>query len=272
MMDFTVKKYNALLNAFDLAGYVFLNFAQYCEGKENQSLPERFVVLRHDVDEKAGNALKMAKAEHEKGIASTYFFRTVKQSNHPEVISAIARMGHEIGYHYEDLNAVQGDMDSAVKRFANNLAYFRTFYPVKTVCMHGSATCKYDNRDIWKHYNLSDFDLIGEPYLTTDFDEVYYLTDTGYAWDGGKYAVRDVVENRFGLSFHSTDEIIKTVKDGRFPNKCLILAHTLWTDNPCQWTWLHVREFLRNNVKRLGQRNKLVQRVYSKLVKSYWKQ
>ena len=271
-MDFTLKKYSQLLKAFQEAKYAFLTYSQYCEMQQSASLPTRFVVLRHDVDELAGNALKMARLENGMGITATYYFRIVKQSNNPEVIREIVRLQHEVGYHYEDLNTAQGDVTAAMKCFAENLAYFRTYYPVLTVCMHGSSSCKYDNRDLWKQHSLADFGLIGEPYLTNDFRELFYLTDTGSAWDGGKYAVRDVVENHFGLAFHATPQIVHSIQSGAFPEKCLILAHTLWTDSMAQWLGLHLREFLRNNVKRLAQRNKLIQRVYSKLVKSYWKQ
>lgn len=46
--------------------------------------------------------------------------------------------------------------------------------------MHGSPLSKYDNREIWKKY---------------DFNQFFYLTDTGRRWDG-KYAVRDKVESK----------------------------------------------------------------------------
>lgn len=72
------------------------------------------MVLRHDVDELAVNALAMARLEHDMGIAASYYFRIVKQSNNPAVIHQIVQLGHEIGYHYEDLNK---------KRFINNLLH-----------------------------------------------------------------------------------------------------------------------------------------------------
>ncbi|HHT23884.1 MAG TPA: hypothetical protein GXZ87_11365 [Bacteroidales bacterium] len=267
MRDFTLKTYKHLLQSFLSRNYKLINYSAYCKGVD----ADKFLILRHDVDEIAGNALKMAKLEHELGVSATYYFRIVQQSNKPEIIRKIASLGHEIGYHYEDLALAKGDLQFAKQTFEENLAYFRTFYPVKTVCMHGSSTSKYDNREFWKNFELKDFGLIGEPYLTTNFNEVYYLTDTGYAWDGGKFAVRDMVENSFDVTYHSSDDIIKVVEAGTFPDKCLMLAHTLWTDGYFQWTMLHIREFLRNNLKYVAQRNKLAKTIYSKLVKAYWK-
>lgn len=231
----------------------------------------KVVVMRHDVDELARNALKLAKVEHELGIRATYFFRVVKQSNVPEVIREIAGLGHEVGYHYEDLSTAEGDKAAAMESFKEHLAYFRQYYPVKTVCMHGSSTSKYDNRSLWEGQSLADFGLVGEPYLSVDFDKVYYLTDTGYAWDGGKYAVRDVVANRSGLSFHSSRQIMEGVEKGAFPEKALILAHTLWTNSLPQWLWLHLRESMRNRVKLLSKKHRVVAKWYDKIVQLYWK-
>ena len=267
MLDHTIKAYKLLLQAFAEAGFQFQTFEDYL----SNPLEGKVVILRHDVDELADNALKMAKLEHDLGIVSTYFFRIVKQSDKPDVIREIVSLGHAIGYHYEDLSLAEGDFEKAIESFERNLTYFRQYYPVKTVCMHGSSSSKYDNRLLWKKYDLLDFGLIGEPYLSLNFDEIFYMTDTGYAWDGGKYAIRDVVENKLGLSFHSTEQVIECIKLGKFPEKSMILAHTLWSDNLVQWTALHIREFLRNNVKRIAQNSRFIAKIYNGLVKMYWK-
>ena len=267
MRDFTLKSYRSLLEAFQKADYQFQTFEAFME----HPAEGKTVVMRHDVDEKAPNALKMAQLEHELGIRATYFFRIVKQSNVPEMIRGIAALGHEIGYHYEDLATAEGDVEKATEAFRKNLAYFREYYPVRSVCMHGSSTSKYDNRQLWERHSLAEFGLVGEPYLSVDFDKVFYLTDTGYAWDGGKFATRDIVTNRFGLTFHTTAQIVTCIEAGKFPEKALILAHTLWTDSLAQWTMLHLREFLRNHLKLLAQNNRGVAKIYREMVKMYWK-
>ena len=267
MRDFTLRSYQLLVLALQDAGYQFQTFESFVTAP----VSGKTVVMRHDVDELAWNALKMAKLENKLGIRSTFFFRIVKQSNVPEVIRQIVALGHEVGYHYEDLSLAQGDEEKAIASFKKHLAYFRSYYPVRSVCMHGSSTSKYDNRLLWKAHQLSDYGLVGEPYLSVDFNQVYYLTDTGYAWDGGKYATRDVVESGFDLRFHTTQQIVDSVMEGTFPDKALILAHTLWTDNLFQWNWLHFREFCRNNIKLMAKKNKIVASVYKKLVEAYWK-
>ena len=267
MRDFTLKSYKTLLLAFQQAGYRFLTFEEWMTTRNEG----RTVVMRHDVDELAWNALKMAQLEHALGVRATYFFRVVKQSNVPEVIKQIVALGHEVGYHYEDLALAEGDVKKAMGSFEKNLEYFRSYYPVKSVCMHGSSTSKYDNRLLWKEHQLSDYGLVGEPYLTVDFHKVFYMTDTGYAWDGGKYATRDVVESGFDLHFHTTRQVAQCLNEGGFPQYALILAHTLWTDSFVQWNWLHLREFFRNHLKQLSKNDPWLARCYEKMVRWYWK-
>ena len=48
--------------------------------------------------------------------------------------------------------------------------------------------------------------------MDIDFDQVFYITDTGRKWDGNKVSVRDKVTSKIKLSFHSTDDIITAFK------------------------------------------------------------
>ncbi len=266
-MDFTIKKYHQLLITLRDNGYEFITFEEYCNGLRKP----KFVILRHDVDEMADNALEIARVENELNVVSTFFFRIVKQSNRPEIIQKIVSLGHQIGYHYEDLAMANGDEKLAYSNFQKNLAYFRKFAPIKTICMHGSSMSEFDNRSLWQTYDYKDDGIVGEPYLSTNFSEVFYLTDTGYCWDGFDLAVWDKVPNTFNLSFHTTDDIIKAVNNGELPDQIMILAHTLWTDNPLKWLFIYVREKSRNSVKRASKNNKLIKNIYSKIVKLYWR-
>ena len=145
-MDFTLKIYRHLLEAILQADYCFFTFEEYC----NQKASRKYIILRHDVDLKANSSVETAKIEHDLGIKASYFFRIVSQSNQPDKIKAIADLGHEIGYHYEDLSLFKGDIEKSIQHFEKQLVHFRQFYPVKTICMHGSPTSKYDNRKIWE--------------------------------------------------------------------------------------------------------------------------
>ena len=58
------------------------------------------------MDRLPGNSLKTALLENNFGIRATYFFRTIPQTFKPEIIKEIADLGHEIGYHYENLSEI----------------------------------------------------------------------------------------------------------------------------------------------------------------------
>ena len=245
-MDFSLKTYKQLLISLQQAGYQFFTFRQFREGRAG----ERFVILRHDVDLKAENALKIAEIEHELDICSSYYFRIISQSNKPHIIKSIAGLGHEIGYHYEDLSLFNGNAEKAIEHFKNKLEYFRQYYPVKTICMHGSPSSKTDNKNIWQQYNYRDFGVIGEPYLDLNFNEIFYLTDTGRSWNGEKYSMRDKIQSDYNYRFKSTQEIIKAIQSGTIPQQIMITTHPQrWTNNVFEWVWEYLFQNAKNKVK-----------------------
>jgi len=124
--------------------------------------------------------------------------------------------------------------------------------------MHGFPRSQYDNKDIWKKYDYKKLEIIGEPYLDIDFNEVFYLTDTGRRWDGYKVSIRDKVSNQQkkwdeqGLVFHSTHDIINAAEVNRLPDKIMMTFHPQrWTNNPIQWTKEFVMQNIKNVVKKV---------------------
>lgn len=256
-MDFTLQKYTELLQQFRSCQYRFVTFEYYCSHKLELD-EDRFVILRHDVDLRAENSLAMSKIENSLCITASYYFRVVEQSNKPEIIKAIATLGHEIGYHYEDMALCEGDVGQAIKHFEKQLAYFRRYYPVTTVCMHGTPRSQYDGRDLWKQFDYHDFGVVGEPYFDVDFSKVFYLTDTGRRWDGFNVSVRDkvpVYQDEWicqGLVFHSTDDILRALKNDALPKRLMMTTHPQrWTDNRFQWLKELSVQRVKNGVKRI---------------------
>lgn len=246
MRDFTLISYEHLLTTFKQKGYSFFTFEEYLLTKP----AGKVVILRHDVDDLPGNSLNTAKIENRLGIKGVYYFRIVKQSNHPEIIKAIAALGHEIGYHYEDLTLAWGNTEKAISNFKKNLEYFRTYYPVKTICMHGSPMSTWDNKDVWKKYSYKDFGIIGEHYYDIDFKVFCYLTDTGRRWNGGQVSVRDKVVSSYNFNFETTLNITENIQ--KLPDKIMITVHPQrWSDNWFIWTKELILQNVKNVVKRL---------------------
>lgn len=245
MRDFTLTSYLALLDSLVLNQAQFQTFDNYLK----KPLP-RAVILRHDVDDLKLHALRFAQIQHERGVQGTYFFRIVPQSYDEGVIREIHQLGHEIGYHYEDMDFAGGDPHQAIRLFEKHLEQLRKIAPVSTICMHGSPRSKYDNRDVWKFYNYRNYGVQGEPYFDLDFKKMLYLSDTGRRWDGHRVSIRDKVPDYFGLSFHSTHQIIECLKTGLFPQQAMFTFHPQrWTDDFPLWLKEKYFQTLKNGVK-----------------------
>ncbi|WP_336025497.1 hypothetical protein [Halobellus salinisoli] len=183
VFDFTTSRYERLLNAILEANWDTFTVKQYLEA---QTLSENFVVLRHDVDRKVRNALRLARLEAERGITATYYFRT--STFDVDIVRQIEEWGHEIGYHYEDPASTNGDYQAAQRRFEENLAAFREVADVATVCAHGSPLSPHSNKGLWEGRldELAEYGILGEGYLSIDVgpqSDMYYLSETGRTWE-----------------------------------------------------------------------------------------
>ena len=240
------------MSALKGAAYEFLTFKDYCEGQRY----DKMVILRHDVDLLPNNSLQFAKIQAELGIRGSYYFRAVPESWDETVIQEIAALGHEVGYHYENLTTHQGNMTLGLEDFMQNLEKLRRLTEVKTICMHGSPRSPYDSKDLWKTNRYQDYSIIGEPYFDVDFDELFYLTDTGRRWDGWRVSVRDKVPQqdkwvKDGLVFHSTKDIISAVEHGILPEKVMMTFHPQrWHAKALPW----VKELVLQNAKNVVKR------------------
>lgn len=248
MRDFTLDIYRELLERMEEKGYALISYSDYCKGKR----PEKYVILRHDVDAKPENSLKTAQIEHSLGAKASYYFRKPT----PEIIRAIVGLGHEIGYHYEDLSLCGGDVDKAWVHFQTWLDYYRQFYAVETICMHGSPMSRWDNRDLWQTYDYRSLGIIGEPYIDTDFEDVFYLTDTGRCWDGYRFAVRDKITKRQdewrtrGWLWHGTRDLLRAIDEEALPPRVLMTTHPQrWTNNTIEWYKEYIQQTIKNGIK-----------------------
>jgi hypothetical protein len=250
--DFIYQTHQSFLLASQTNGYSFITFSEYLTTDH----PIKVVILRHDIEQRYENALKFAKIQNQMGIKGTYFFRILNRYFQADIIKQIAALGHEIGYHYDDLTECKGDYEKAIQRFQKNLQILRNIAPVQTICMDGSPLSPHDNKSLWGRYEYKDFDIIGEPYFDIDFDKIFYLTDTGRRWDGWKTSVRDKISQqekwiKQGLVFHSTNDIIQAAKKNRLPKKIMITFHPQrWNDKLLPW----LKELIRQNIKNQGKR------------------
>ena len=251
-MDFTINKYRELVSALKDAGYEFVTYAEYAEGHR----ADKLVVMRHDVDRQVERARRLAEVESEMRVSASYYFREKFIDNDSEEIRYIESLGQEVGYHYEELVREKGDVDKAYARFVRNVGELRQVVDVRTITMHGSPMSRFDSKDVWRVYDYKKLGLIGEPQFDVDWSEMFYLTDTGRSWNGvsrrDKVAERALAWKVKGWVYEKTDDVIKALKEGRFPLCVMMTTHPQrWTDNVCEWLKELVMQRVKNIIKKL---------------------
>ena len=250
-MDFTINKYRELVSALKDAGYEFVTYAEYAEGHR----ADKLVVMRHDVDRQVERARRLAEVESEMRVRASYYFREKFIDDDSDEIRYIESLGHEVGYHYEELVSEKGDADKAYARFVRNVKKMRQVADVRTITMHGSPMSRFDSKDMWRVYDYKKLGLIGESQIDVDWSEMFYLTDTGRSWNGvsrrDKVADFKLVWEAKGWVYEKTDDVIRALKEGRFPNRVMMTTHPQrWADGWGEWLKELVMQKLKNIIKR----------------------
>lgn len=222
MHDFTFNSFRSLLLEFQSNNYLIKKVLEFDSAFQHSV---RLLILRHDVDRFPEQTLQMARMEAEIGISATYYFRIIPAVYKPEIIKEVVSLGHEIGYHYEDLSLCKGDVDKSIKHFEKNLERLRDFYPVKTICMHGSPLSKWDNKTIWQHYDYKQFGILADTSFDVDYNKVFYISDNGRAWNRTSVSVRDKVESRYNIPIKNSQHLIELIQHNQLPDAVMINAH-----------------------------------------------
>jgi hypothetical protein len=244
-LDFTLKKYGELCNVLLTTGYqpvTVLSALSESEGSVHS------VILRHDVDRRIRNALRMAEFEHSLGIHTTYYFR-YPFTFVPDVLRAVESMGHEVGYHYEVLSKTKGDHPLAINLFEQELTELRRICDIKTISMHGSPLSRYDNRDLWETHDFREYGLVGDASLS--FGNLPYLTDTGRDWSG-IHSLRDTARlDQNASNLRTTDDLIRWIRGFQRPRMYLSIHPERWAGNEIEWLFRLLIDFGMNAGKKL---------------------
>lgn len=247
--DFTFDIYEKLLEVGLDANYEHITVQEYLSAED---LPERFIIHRHDVDRKPENALAMAQLEAKHDIPTTYYFRTIDKTYKPEMMREMEELGHEIGYHYEDMDRADGDIEAAHESFVDELQRVREHATVDTICMHGNPLTSYDNRNMWNgSAKFDEYGLLGEAYLSMDFVDITYFSDTGRTWKDGDLKVKDnpVGESEKNVQVGGTDELIELVRAKELERLCLLSHPNRWAQTPPEY----FIEFGKDQLMNLGK-------------------
>jgi hypothetical protein len=255
MRDFTLAVYEEYLRVIKSSYENILTFSEYFCAEPK---PENFCLIRHDVDRKPGNALRMAELESRVSIKSTYYFRVKSHTFKPNIIIKIAGLRHEIGYHYESFSDANGNMSLALKDFENNLKKLREFVPVQTISMHGHPLKPYDNRDMWRsddNHNrlIKEYGILGDVYLDIDYSDILYITDTGRNWTSSRANIRDKVASNIKIDFKNGESLLRYLNFSPSLKMVFQVHPERWEDNITRWVIQYFSDTAVNIVKRCLQ-------------------
>ena len=136
-MEFTYKAYSKLLELLRAHHYSFCNYQNYRDF-------DRCVIMRHDIDYNIEQAVRLAQAEADFGIQSTYFvllssdFYNPASKHMTDMLQQIRGMGHEVGLHFDEV-AYEGcsaeELPGLIRREAKLLGDICDF-PIRCFSMH----------------------------------------------------------------------------------------------------------------------------------------
>jgi len=245
-LDFTVSTYERLLKTITAHAIPVYGVREWV-----RQSPPHGILLRHDVDRKPKNALRIAALEAQHGIFSTYYFRIGRNSFDPAIIKEIHKLGHEIGYHYEDLSLAGGDHNKALDLFARHLAQLRNLVPVTTICAHGRPLSRHDNRDLWRYHQMAAYDIEADAFLTIDYTDVCYLTDTGRSWASHAPNIRDEVKTTKYASIKTTDDLMRYISHMPHSKLALVTHPERWGSSAIAIIKSYLRDMAVNAIKML---------------------
>ena len=150
------------------------------------------LLIKHDVEDRIDRAVRLAEIETECGHLATYYFqgRLLHAPGAAEQVRKIADLGHEVTYHYDVLDACDGDYQAATAEFDGYRALIEAAsgQAVETVCPHGNPTKLRDgwrsNKDFFRSADTRARypDMID---IVVDFPERLpqgcYVSDAGFA-------------------------------------------------------------------------------------------
>lgn len=253
MKDFTFEAYDRYLHAIKASYRNILTFGEFFEADPK---PDHFCLIRHDVDRRPRKSLLIARLEYRLNIRTTFFFRAKKHVFREEIIREIARMDHEIGYHYESLSDSRGDTSRALEDFETQLARFRKLAPIKSIAMHGRPLQPFDNRDLWRdparHRLLTErYDLLGEVYLDLDYANVAYINDTGRNWSAERSNLRDRVPSHIKPEFNDGDALHTYLNKDPYPRMIFQIHPERWSISLLDHAISYSTDALFNGIKHL---------------------
>jgi len=273
-MLFTLQSYGQLLDLIRAHGYAVHGIENILIQRREGFIPEgKIVAIRHDVDYFPDRAVALAQIEKAKNLAVTYYVRRRFFETHLDQIKQIAEMGHQIGYHYEEVDTHQGAPNLQIERDA--VGFFigalldldKLGFPIRTVCAHGNPLSDVDNRQVVHLMREDDYldkvafvydreiiqekisdRLVGDASVDItgkDFD--LYIPDTGRF--NPRFNLKDHIDDCPTRGLKNLDDLKKILEDEKNRRIYMNMHPDRWSDNFSRWLIDLGFDTLKNTVK-----------------------
>lgn len=204
-----------------------------------------WLVIKHDVEIDVGKALLMAQIEAKYDIKATYFVQADLLHSGMKALHEIQQLGHEVTYHYDVLDANDGNYVMAMNEFSENIKKFNALgFEVKTVCPHGNPMINRNgwtsNKDFFRDQNTAVkfagiLDMVVQ--LPKRLNNNYiYISDAGYSWKQITNIEDNDIKNNGDIDLENYKNLLKTIKR----HKRVILS-----THPHRWDKSRMRSFIK---------------------------
>lgn len=157
------------------------------------SLNERFIILKHDVETNLKKALLFAQIENKYSHKGSYYVQAylLHNSKNIEILKQIQDLGHEVTYHHDVMDSNKGNIEKAAVEFQKNVERFENNgFIIQTVCQHGNPVIErvgyssnrdfFRNKKITKRYaHITEMMVNFKSRISEDYS---YISDVGYGW------------------------------------------------------------------------------------------
>lgn len=182
---FTYKHYKETITRYKQANYEVISFQEYISDSEKYDAG-KFMILRHDIDLNMHSAFRMAQADHEVGVHSTFFIRIHADRYNPfsyeniSYLNQIQDMGHEIGLHFEPGMAFEFSKDPY--SYANDQKMiFEALIRKPFIGMSTHEPARADAPDFIENI-FKEWGLKYHAYEDRFIKDIKYLSDSGGRW------------------------------------------------------------------------------------------
>jgi hypothetical protein len=286
-MLFTYESYRRLLETIAGNGYAVHGIEDILAARAAGTLPDgNYVAIRHDVDYFPDRAKAIAEIEAERRITTTYYIRRRFFDTNLDLVRTIAGLGHQVGYHYEEVDTHQKAPNLQVGRDA--LGFFigalldidRLGFHIRSICAHGNPMTDVDNRQVV--HLLRDPEVLDHLAFTYDRDEIrtkiierligdasiditgrdfdLYIPDTGRF--NPRFNLKDRIDDCAIAGLRSLDDLDRLLKDGAHRRIYMNMHPDRWSGDPVTWLFDWSLDTVKNILKAIlgksGYRGKLV--------------